>query len=171
MAAPSAVWLQVPVTLCDHRPGLLLLARFLVRYCARPPLAFERLEPLADGRLLYRFKRPWRNGTTHIVLAPHDLLEKLAALVPRPKNHLVRYHGILAPASKWRASIVPTAAPDGESDLVSHPGCTSPSSSPRNASTVADSYSFPADPHLRYYRAPIESGSSANPSPCWTRRR
>ena len=68
----------------------------LVRYCARPPLAIERLEPLPDGRLLYRFKRPWRNGTTHIVLSPLELIEKLAALVPRPKTHLVRYHGILA---------------------------------------------------------------------------
>src|SRR2546427_8543417 len=36
----------------------------LARYCARPPIAMERLEPLADGRLLYRFKRPWRDGTT-----------------------------------------------------------------------------------------------------------
>ena len=39
----------------------------LARYCARPPIAMERLEPLADGRLLYRFKRPWRDGTTHVV--------------------------------------------------------------------------------------------------------
>ena len=34
----------------------------LARYCARPPIAMERLEPLADGRLLYRFKRPWRRS-------------------------------------------------------------------------------------------------------------
>ena len=32
----------------------------LARYCARPPVAMERLEVLADGRLLYRFKRAWR---------------------------------------------------------------------------------------------------------------
>jgi hypothetical protein len=32
----------------------------LARYCARGPLAMERLEPLPDGRLLYRFKRAWR---------------------------------------------------------------------------------------------------------------
>ena len=127
----------------------------LVRYCARPPLAIERLEPLADGRLLYRFKRPWRNGTTHMVLAPQQLLEKLAALVPRPKNHLVRYHGILAPAAKWRALIVPPA-PDGESDAVSHPGCRSPSSPPRNASAEsAQPEPLPsAAPHLRSYTWP-----------------
>jgi hypothetical protein len=25
----------------------------------------ERLEPFANGKLLYPFKRPWRDGTTH----------------------------------------------------------------------------------------------------------
>ena len=82
----------------------------LVRYCARPPIAMERLERLADGRLRYRFKRPWRDGTTHIVLGPLELLEKLSALVPAPRAHLVRYSGVLAPASKWRSWIVPAAA-------------------------------------------------------------
>ena len=75
----------------------------LAQYCARPPIAMERLEPLSDGRLLYRFKRPWRDGTTHVVLEPLELLEKLVAIVPAPKAHLVRYAGILAPAAKWRA--------------------------------------------------------------------
>jgi len=134
----------------------------LVRYCARPPLAIERLEPLADGRLLYRFKRPWRNGTTHMVLAPLELLEKLAALVPRPKTHLVRYHGILAPAAPWRAAIVPSPPPpppDDESDPVSHPGCRSRSSPARNASTLPKSGPLPPGPsapaaHLRYYTWP-----------------
>ena len=45
-----------------------------------------------DGRLVYRFKRPWRDGTTHVVFDPLELLEKLAALVPAPKAHLVRYY-------------------------------------------------------------------------------
>jgi len=134
----------------------------LVRYCARPPLAIQRLEPLSDGRLLYRFKRPWRDGTTHIVLAPLELLEKLSALVPRPKTHLVRYHGILAPAAKWRASILPpaAAAPHRESDSLSHAGCRRSSVPARTASTLAQSAQFvpPAPgpsvspvPHLRYY--------------------
>src|SRR5437773_308339 len=57
-------------------------------------MLMERLERLADSRLLYRFKRPWRDGTTHIVLEPLEMLEKLAALVPAPKAHLVRYSGL-----------------------------------------------------------------------------
>jgi len=36
----------------------------------------ERLEPLAEGRLLYRFKRPWRDGTTHTVMERLEVLEK-----------------------------------------------------------------------------------------------
>ena len=35
----------------------------LCRYAARPPVATERLSRLPDGRLLYRLKRRWRDGT------------------------------------------------------------------------------------------------------------
>ena len=82
----------------------------LCRYCSRQRIALERLEVLCDGRLLYRFKRPWRDGTTHVVFQPLELLEKLAALVPAPRAHLVRYHGLIAPAAKWRALIVPASS-------------------------------------------------------------
>ena len=89
----------------DDRPRL----ERLLRYCARPPIAMERLERLAEGRLLYRFKRPWRDGTTHVVYEPLELLAKIVRLVPAPRAHLVRYSGVLAPASQWRSWIVPSA--------------------------------------------------------------
>ena len=91
----------------------------LAQYCARGPVATERLEMLTDGRLLYRFKRAWRDGTTHIILMPLDMLEKLSALIPAPHAHLVRYAGLLAPAAKWRSVIVPTAA-SMEADSTIH---------------------------------------------------
>ena len=56
----------------------------LCRYAARPPLAVECLARLADGRLTYRLKTPWRNGMTLVIFDPLELLEKLAALVPVP---------------------------------------------------------------------------------------
>src|SRR5438093_11294595 len=91
----------------------------LLRYAARPPLSMERLEALPDGRLRYWFKTPWRDGTTHAVFQPLEFIEKLCALVPTPRAHTVRYHGILGPAAKWRAFIVPnnatTTAPAPES--------------------------------------------------------
>ena len=36
---------------------------------------------------------PYRDGTTHVVLEPLDLLARLAGLVPLPQAHLIRYHG------------------------------------------------------------------------------
>jgi len=92
----------------------------------------ERLERLADGRLLYRFKRPWRDGTTHIVMEPLEMLEKLAALVPAPKAHLVRYSGLLAPAAKWRSRIVPESA-------IESPALTDTASAPEAAASRPDS--------------------------------
>ena len=91
----------------------------LVRYMARPPLAIERLSQLPDGRLTYRLKTPWCNGTTHVIFEPLELMEKLAVLVPAPRANLIRYHGVLGPAAKWRAAIVPDP-PDSDGAT---PGC------------------------------------------------
>ncbi len=79
----------------------------LCRYVARPPIATERLSRMADGRLLYRLKHRWRDGTTHVVFEPGELVEKLAALVPAPRFHLVRYHGGLGPCASQRGRVVP----------------------------------------------------------------
>jgi hypothetical protein len=78
----------------------------LCRYVARPPLATERLSRLPDGKLVYRLRRRWRDGTTHVVFEPLELVEKLVALVPAPRAHSVRYHGVLAPAAAHRARVV-----------------------------------------------------------------
>ena len=40
-------------------------------------------------------------------MAPLEFLQRLAALVPRPRLHLIRFHGVLAPNSALRAQIVP----------------------------------------------------------------
>jgi hypothetical protein len=79
----------------------------LLRYAARPPLSTERLFRLADGRLLYKLKRRWRDGTTHVIYEPMELMERLAALVPPPRFNVVRYYGVLAPAATLRPCIVP----------------------------------------------------------------
>jgi hypothetical protein len=77
------------------------------RYLARPPIANDRLAQLPDGGLALRFKQAWRDGTTHVVFTPYELIEKLIPLIPRPRTHLIRYHGILGPAAKDRAKVVP----------------------------------------------------------------
>jgi hypothetical protein len=79
----------------------------LCRYIARPPLSDDRLQARDDGTLSLRLKRAWSDGTTHLLLSPGELIEKLIPLIPRPRSHTMRYHGVLAPASGWRAAIVP----------------------------------------------------------------
>jgi hypothetical protein len=61
---------------------------------------------LADGRVRVELKRPWSDGTTHLLFEPVEFLEKLAALTPRPEINLVLYHGALAPHARWRAEVV-----------------------------------------------------------------
>jgi hypothetical protein len=80
----------------------------LCRYVARPPLALDRLEAMADGRLAYRLKTRWRDGTTHVVMERRELLERLAPLIPSPRSHQVRYHGVLAPCASGRDRVVPS---------------------------------------------------------------
>ena len=60
---------------------------------------------LPDGRISHEFKRPRPDGATHAILSPIELLEKLAALVPPPRSHLVRYYGILAPHRDLRGKV------------------------------------------------------------------
>jgi len=88
----------------------------MARYLARPPIATDRLSQLDDGRLQLRLKRPWRDGTVAFVLTPHELIERLVAQVPRPRAHLTRYHGVLAPAFAARSQIVPGRA-DAQRDI------------------------------------------------------
>jgi hypothetical protein len=65
-----------------------------------------RYDRIAGGAylaiVLVRLKTPWRDGTSHVALQPVELLEKLAALIPRPYVNLIVYHGLLAPNAKWR---------------------------------------------------------------------
>ena len=65
----------------------------LCRYVTRPALALERLSTNEAGQVVYQLKHPYRDGTTHFVFDPLDFLARLAALVPRPRGNLVRYHG------------------------------------------------------------------------------
>ena len=64
-----------------------------MRHPARGAGALERRTADDHGDLVYMFARPWSNGATGIKLSPLELLEKLAAIVPLPRVHLVRYGG------------------------------------------------------------------------------
>ena len=107
----------------------------LCRSIARPAVSNERLSGNDRGQVVYRLKHPFRDGTTHVVLDPIEFMRhirvphpfgaapgcanrqscrfgiaRLAALVPRPRAHLTRYHGVFAPNFKHRRHIVPNRA-------------------------------------------------------------
>jgi hypothetical protein len=124
LRGPSAVRpLFLPGQLCCDVDGFSLHAKVCVgeddrerlerlcRYVARPPIATERLSLSPEGRVVYRLRHRWRDGTEAVVLDPLTFLERLAALVPRPRTHLVTYHGVLAPAAAWRDLVVPGSLP------------------------------------------------------------
>ena len=101
----------------------------LLRYCARPPFALERLSVSrgADGQIariryvLPRHKaanwvgrgrgrkstRPGANGV--VELSPVEFLDRLADLVPPPRKHRHRYHGVFAPNHKLRPAVTALA--------------------------------------------------------------
>jgi hypothetical protein len=62
------------------------------------------------GRVLYKMKRPMAGGRLELVLTPVELLRKLATLIPPPRKHSIRFHGVFAPNSSWRKDIVPVVA-------------------------------------------------------------
>ena len=99
----------------------------LLRYCARPPFALDRLRK-AGGELVYRCakqrsepgsdRRDQRNanrGAKHgaqadeLHLTPLELIARIAALVPPPRTHRHRYFGVLAPNSPLRPAVTALA--------------------------------------------------------------
>lgn len=85
----------------------------LCRYVSRPPVAESRLSLTSNGDIRYRLKTPYRDGTTHVIFQPLDFIARLAALVPRPRVNLIRYYGVFAPNSRFRARVTPAGRGKG----------------------------------------------------------
>jgi hypothetical protein len=115
----SGFWVNasVRIALIDRDvPSYHKSLEHLLRYCARPPFALERLSVIRgeDGRIsrvryvLPRHKaanwggpgrgrkstRPGANGV--VELSPFEFLDRLADLVPPPRKHRHRWHGVFA---------------------------------------------------------------------------
>ena len=82
----------------------------LLRYCARPAFAQERLRQLGPEHLVYESKKPGPGGKVSVLLTPHQLLDRLSALIPPPRRHRHRYYGVLAPNSPYRPAVTALAA-------------------------------------------------------------
>ena len=77
----------------------------LARYISRPGVSEKRLSVTANNKIRYELKTPYRDGTTHVFFEPLDYIARLAALIPKPRINLTRYHGVFAPNSKLRSQI------------------------------------------------------------------
>ena len=79
----------------------------MIRYLCRPAISGERVELLDGGNTVrLKLKTPWRDGTTWLRLSGPDFVLRMVALVPAPKRALLHYHGVFAPACRWRRAIV-----------------------------------------------------------------
>jgi hypothetical protein len=61
----------------------------LCRYVSRPPVATERLALTASAQVRYTLKTPYRDGTSHIVLEPPEVIARILAHLERtaPQPH------------------------------------------------------------------------------------
>ena len=88
----------------------------LLRYCARPPFAMDRLRK-EGAALVYRCAKQHsepagdKRGAKvdELTLTPLALIDHIAALVPPPRTHRHRTFGVLAPNSPLRASVTAMA--------------------------------------------------------------
>ena len=86
----------------------------LCRYISRSAVSEKRLSITTNGNVRYQLKRPYRDGTTHVIFDPLDFMAKLAALVPKPRVNLTRFHGVFAPNSRHRALVTPAKRGKGK---------------------------------------------------------
>ena len=103
----------------------------LLRYCARPPFAMDRLRK-EGAELVYRCakqqsepgsdKRGARADELH--LTPLELIARIAALVPPRRTHRHRYFGVLAPNSPLRCAVTALAAPAKQFVVQTEPAAT-----------------------------------------------
>ena len=130
----------------------------LLRYCARPPFALDRLRELDPERLLYESTKPGPGGNGTLLLTPLELLDRLAALVPPPRIHRHRYFGVLAPNSPLRTAVTALA-----STAITPPPAASPQPTPEPAHRRAARYAW-ALLLARVYEAFPISADTASPA-------
>ena len=77
----------------------------LVSYMARGPLANERVTLTDLGKVKLKLKKNYSDGTSHLLFTKSEFIERLVALIPPPRTHLVRWSGFFAPNSPLRKAV------------------------------------------------------------------
>jgi hypothetical protein len=81
----------------------------LVQYVLAPPLADSQLS-FVDGHVVIDMKRARHDGKGREVIEPFKFLDRLAALVTRPRSNAIRYHGVYGSNARLRKLVVPWSA-------------------------------------------------------------
>ena len=110
----------------------------LLRYCARPPFALERLEQVNAHQILYHLPKARRDGCTSLPLTPLELIDHLAALIPPPRLHRHRYHGVLAPNSPLRSVAIAYGRDnEGSGEVATRETCSTLTGEERTSRSAA----------------------------------
>lgn len=83
----------------------------MCRYIAQPVVSNERLSLTSRGKCVTRLRG---RGTSQMFFEPLHFMARLAALMPKPRVNLARFHGVFAPHSRFRAQV--TLAKRGHRD-------------------------------------------------------
>jgi hypothetical protein len=83
-----------------------------------PPRSFGDIRA---AQVVLTLKTPYRDGTTHIVMSPLEFIQRLAALVPGPRLHPIRFHGVLAPEARPREGLVGAPRTQRQATSRHHP--------------------------------------------------
>ena len=92
----------------------------LCRYISRPAISEHRLSLTDSGKVRYKLKTPYDDGTTHVFFSPLDFIGKLAALIPPPRLNLTRFYGVFAPNSHVRAEVTASQRGKNSPRLAKH---------------------------------------------------
>jgi hypothetical protein len=84
----------------DHRSAL----EGLCRYVLRGPIAKDRIS-YVDGKVNLKLKKPYNDGTTHLQFSPDQFIKRVIALIPPPRQNLIRYFGVFGARHAKRALI------------------------------------------------------------------
>ena len=130
----------------------------LLRYCARPPFASERLRK-AGSALIYRCAKQHsepgskpdnKRGAKadEITLTPLELIDRIATLVPPPRSHRHRYFGVLSPNSPLRPAVTALAqdAVVQPAQVQAEPASTAAGEGARGAGNSLPTQPEPAQP-------------------------
>jgi len=118
----------------------------LLRYCARPAFALERLREIDSEHLVYESVKPGPGGSVTLMLTPLELLDRLAALIPPPRRHRHRYFGVLAPNAPLRSAVTALAGPQAETPAAQTPAAAAGAAPPAAASASAETAQAAEEP-------------------------